>query len=123
MIKKEKIDSNLSLYACLERKYLWNNKIFSSLGNNLDFNDLIKKYLGSFKFALEARYSLEFYNLIGEEEKNFIKEEKDKFPGKETKKDNNIIVEQKKKVEKTSGIGGKKPPGRPGGPTMKPKKK
>ena len=120
--KKEKIDSNLSLYDCLKRKYLWNNKIFSSLGNNLDFNDLIKKYLGSFKFALEARYSLEFYNLIGEEEKNFIKEEKDKFAGKETKKENNIIVEPKKKVEKTSGIGGKKPPV-PGGPKMKPKKK
>ena len=101
---------------------MWNNKIFSSLGNNLDFNDLIKKYLGSFKFALEARYSLEFYNLIGEEEKNFIKEEKDKFAGKETKEEGTIKVEQKKVGGPTSGIGGKKPPG-PEGPKFKNKKK
>jgi hypothetical protein len=120
--KKEKIDSNLSLYACLERKYLWNNKIFSSMINNINFNELIKKYLGNFSFALEVRHSLEFYNLIGEEEKNFIKEEKDKFAGKETKTEDTIKVEPKKVVENTAGIGGKKQPG-VGGPKMKNKKK
>ena len=75
--KKENVDSNLSLYICLERKYLWDNKIFSSIGNN--FKDLIKQYLGSFSFDLKVRHSFEFYNLIGDEDTNFINEEKVKF--------------------------------------------
>ena len=117
--KKENIDYNLSLYACLERKYLWNNKIFNSTGNN--FNDLIKQYLGSFSFALEVRHSFEFYNLIGKEEMNFIKEEKDKFTGKETKRENNIVVQQKETSLNTTGIGGQKKVD--GGPKLKMKNK
>ena len=92
--KKENIDPNLSLYVCLERKYLWNNKIFSSIRYN--FNDLIKKYLGSFSFDLQARHSLELYNFIGEEEKNFIIEEKELFAEKATKFKEKIKVEDKK---------------------------
>ena len=105
--KKENIDPNLSLYICLERKYLWNNKIFSSIGNS--FNDLIKQYLDNFSFALEVRHSLEFYNLIGDEEKKFIIEEKDKFAGKEPKIEENLKIDKQKKLSpKILGMGGRK---------------
>ena len=97
--KKENINPNLKLYISLERKYLWNNEIFLKVGNN--FNDLIKNYLGNFTFALEVKHSIEFYNIISEEEKQFISEEKNKFAGGE----NN---EQKKMIEKAQPKSGKK---------------
>ena len=100
-------DPNLSLYICLERKYLWNNEIFSSIDDN--FNDLIKQYLGSFSFTLEARHSLAFYNLISEEEKNYLKEERDKFTGKDKKTEENLKVkEQNNQKNKILGMGGPK---------------
>ena len=80
-------DPNLSLYVCLERKYLWNNKIFSQVEDG--FNELIKKYLGNFK--LDVKHALEFYNVIGEEERKFMNEEKDRFSGKDTKVPNNLV--------------------------------
>ena len=86
--KKEKINPNLSLYICLERKYLWDNSIFSSIDKN--FNDLIKQYLGSYSFDLKVKHSLEFYNIIGDEDKNFIKEEKNKFEVLELESDSQI---------------------------------
>ena len=104
--KKDNIDPNLSLYVCLERKYLWNNNIFSLIGNN--FNDLIKKYLGSFSFDLEIRHSLEFYNLIGDEEKNFIIKENELFPEKVTKPKDTIKIEDKKILSETLELGGNK---------------
>ena len=101
--KKENIDPNTNLYICLERKYLWNNSIFSSIGDN--FADLIKQYLG--KFSLKVRHSLEFYNIISDEEKKFLKEEKEKFAGKETKPDNNLKIEEPPKLNPTVlGMGG-----------------
>ena len=72
--RKENIDPNLKLYISLERKYLWKNKIFAEIGDN--FKDLIKKYLGNFSFSLEVKHSIEFYNLIEDGEKAFLKEEK-----------------------------------------------
>ena len=87
--KKENINPNLKLYISLERKFLWNNEIFRKVGDN--FNDLIKKYLGNFSFALEVKHSIEFYNLIGEEEKKFISEEKNKFAGGKIKEPGNIV--------------------------------
>ena len=80
---KENIDPNLNLHICLERKYLWNNKIFSA--NNINFNDLIKEYLGKFSFKLQARHSLEFYNIIGDEENKIISEDRDKIDGEDKK--------------------------------------
>ena len=103
--REENNDPNLNLYVCLERKYLWNNKIFSFVGNN--FNDLIKKYLGNLSFELKVKHSFEFYKLVGEEENLFIIGEKDKFAGKEVKKENNLKVKELKK-DNVSGIGGKK---------------
>ena len=100
-------DPNLSLYICLERKYLWNNEIFSSIDDN--FNDLIKQYLGSFSFTLEARHSLDFYNLISEEEKNYLKGERDNFTGKDKKTEENLKVkEQNNQKNKILGMGGPK---------------
>ena len=97
--KKENIDPNLSLYICLERKYLWNNKIFSLIKDNEgSFNDLIKKYLGSFSFSLEVKHSLEFYNLIGDEENQLLREIKDKFAGSEKKTEGNLKKEEQKKL-------------------------
>ena len=92
--KKENIDPNLNLYVCLERKYLWNNKIFSLIGNN--FKYLIKKYLGSFSYDLEARHPLEFYNFIRDEEKNFITKENELFAEKVTKPKDTIKIEKKR---------------------------
>ena len=95
--KKDSIGNpNLSLYICLERKYLWNNKIFTLIGDN--FNDLIKQYLGNFSFALKIKHALEFYNIIGEEEEKFMREENDKFSGKDNQPTNNLIPEGLKKL-------------------------
>ena len=115
---KQNIDANLSLYKCLERKYLWKNKIFAKIGN--EFNDLIKKYLGGFQFTLQVRHAKEFYDLIGEEEKAFIKEVKDKFAGKEKETEGNIKKKEEKKPEPGKGLGGK--PGPKTGAKMKNKK-
>ena len=107
--KKENIDPNSKLYMCLERKYLWSNRIFTKIKNN--FNDLIKQYLGGFSFSLEVRHSLEFYNIIGDEEKKFLIQEKDKFAGKEGKTGENIKIDPPNPLgAKVLGIGGKKPP-------------
>jgi hypothetical protein len=95
--KKEKIDPNLKLYICLERKYLWRNQIFSKIIEKNDFNDLIKKYLDNFSFSLEAKHCIEFYNIIGEKEKKFISEQKDKYNDNienKEKKPINIIVKK-----------------------------
>ena len=105
--KKENIDPNLSLYICLERKYLWDNKIFSLVGDN--FNDLIKNYLGRFSFALEVKHSLEFYNLIGDEENKILRDIKDKFAGNEKRTDDKLKIEEKKKLTaNVLGLGKKK---------------
>ena len=105
--KKENIDPNLKLYNCLQRKYLWKNKIFSSVGDN--FNNLIKQYIGNFSFSLEVRHSLNFYNLIGDEEKKFIMEEKDNFAGKAPKIEIKIKTQEPPKLgTKVIGMGGKK---------------
>ena len=102
--KKENIDPNTNLYICMERKYLWNNAIFSSIGDN--FADLIKQYLGKFSF-LVVKHSLEFYNIISDEEKKFLKEEKEKFAGKETKPDNNLKIGEPVKLNpNVLGMGG-----------------
>ena len=106
--RKENIDPNLKLYISLERKYLWRNKIFAKVGNN--FNDLINQYLGNFTFSLEVRHSVEFYNLINEEEKKFLMEEKDKFAGKDKTEEKKLVTVNPPKVgNKVLGIGGKKP--------------
>ena len=105
--KKENINPNLKLYISLERKYLWNNEIFLKVGNN--FNDLIKNYLGNFTFALEVKHSIEFYNIISEEEKQFISEEKNKFAGGENKEQKKMIEKaQPKSGKKVLGMGGQK---------------
>jgi hypothetical protein len=71
---------------------------------------LIKQYLGGFSFSLEVRHSLEFYNIIGEEEKKFLAQEKDKFAGKEGKTEENMKTNQPKPlIGKVLPIGGKKP--------------
>lgn len=90
--KKEKIDPNLKLYICLERKYLWRNQIFSKITEKNHFNNLIKKYLDNLSFSLEAKHCIEFYNIIGENEIKFISEQKDKYNEKIEKKENNIII-------------------------------
>ena len=120
--KKESIDANLSLYICLGRKYLWNNKIFSLIGENL--NDLIKQYLGNFSFALEIKHALEFYNIIGEEEEKFMREEIDKFSENGTKPKDNLINETQKKLGANVLGMGMKNLGKKEGPKpkMKPKK-
>ena len=117
--RKENIDPNLKLYMCLERKYLWKNKIFSEIGEN--FKDLIKKYIGNFSFPLEVKHSIEFYNLIGVEEKKFLREEKNKFGESAPKNDGKIIIKNppKRRVGNV-GLGGKKPPINKG-PKMKKK--
>ena len=105
--KKENINPNLKLYISLERKYLWNNEIFLKVGNN--FNDLIKNYLGNFTFALEVKHSIEFYNIISEEEKQFISEEKNKFAGGENNEQKKMIEKaQPKSGKKVLGMGGQK---------------
>ena len=105
--RKENIDPNFKLYNCLERKFLWKNQIFSSVGDN--FNNLIKQYVGNFSFSLEVRHSLDFYNIIGDEEKKFIVEEKDKFAGTAAKKEINIKTKDPPKLAKNViGMGGKK---------------
>ena len=114
-------DPNLSLYVCLERKYLWNNKIFSQVGDN--FNELIKKYLDNSKFKIDVKHALEFYNVIGEEERKFMSEEKDRFSGKDTRVANNLVNSGQNKLN--NGIlnltGNKNQ--KIGGPKMKPKQK
>ena len=105
--KKENIDPNLSLYICLERKYLWDNKIFSLIGDN--FNELIKNYLGRFSFALEVKHSLELYNIIGDEENIILRDIKDKFAGNEKRTDDKLKIEEKKKLTaNVLGLGKKK---------------
>ena len=120
--KNENIDPNLNLYLCLERKFLWSNGIFSKIEGN--FNDLIKRYIGSFSFPLEVKHSFDFYNIIGEEEENFILEEKNKFSGLEQKSQNSIVTNVSKITAKTLGIGGNKgnKGNKKGGPKMKNKK-
>ncbi len=117
--KNENIDPNLNLYLCLERKFLWSNEIFLKIEDN--FNDLIKRYIGNFSFPLEVKHSFEFYNIIGEEEENFISEEKNKFTGLEQKNQNNILTNASKITAKTLGLGGNKG-NKKGGPKMKNKK-
>ena len=92
----------------MERKYLWNNNIFNTVGNT--FNDLIKKYLGKFTFSLEVRHSVEFYDLIGEEEKQFLMEEKNTFTGNDIKEANTLLNKNPPKTRpKVLGMGSKKP--------------
>jgi hypothetical protein len=108
--RKENIEPNSKLYISLERKYLWNNEIFTKVGNT--FNDLIKQYLENFTFSLEVKHSVEFYNLIGEEEKQFLLEEKNKFAGKDNDINNEKNLQTKnppKVAPKVLGMGGKKP--------------
>ena len=84
----KKIVHNLKLYQCLERKYLWDNRIFSIIEKEKkDFNILIKEYIGQFSF-LEVGHCFEFYNIIGEEDKKFILQEKEENTFNET--DNEI---------------------------------
>ena len=104
--KNENIDPNLDLYLCLERKFLWSNGIFSEIEDN--FNDLIKRYIGNFSFPLKVKHSFEFYNIIGEEEDNFISKEKIKFTRFEQKNPNNILTNISKITVKTLGLGGYK---------------
>jgi hypothetical protein len=95
--KKEKIDPNLKLYICLERRYLWRNQIFAKITEKKDFNDLIKKCLDNFSFSLEVKHCIEFYNIIGEKEAKFISEQKDKYNEKienPEKKQSNIITKK-----------------------------
>ena len=47
--------------------------------------------MGNFKFELDVKHALEFYNVIGEEERKFMNEEKDRFSGKDTKVPNNLV--------------------------------
>ena len=116
--KKENINPNLKLYISLERKFLWNNEIFRKVGDN--FNDLIKKYLGN--FSLEVKHAIEFYNLIGKEEKDFISEEKKNFTsgGDGGKPKTIITTDPPKPKNKTLGLRGNKPIVK--GPNLKVKK-
>ena len=112
--KKEKIDPNLKLYICLERRYLWRNQIFAKITEKKDFNDLIKKCLDNFSFSLEAKHCIEFYNIIGEKEAKFISEQKDKYNEKieniEKKQSNIIIKNDNNNNKNVLGVntGGKK---------------
>ena len=101
--KNENIDPNQNLYLSLERKFLWSNEIFLKIEDN--FNDLIKRYIGNFSFPLEVKHSFEFYNIIGEEEDNFILEEKNKFPDLEQSIQTNILTDASKITTKTLGLG------------------
>ena len=80
---------NLKLFQCLERKYLWDNKIFSTIKEKgKDFNNLIKEYIRQFSF-LEVGHCFEFYNIIGEEDKKLILQEKEGNTFNETQNRNN----------------------------------
>ena len=72
--KKENIDENLDLCSCLQRKFLWNNHIFNEIQDN--FYNLLKKYFNNFSFSLKVKHSIEFYDIIGEEEKKLFNEGK-----------------------------------------------
>ena len=92
--KKENIvdPPDLELYKCLERQYLWNNKIFSEIKDN--FNELLKNYIGKPSFSLKVRHAFEFYNIIGKDDENLLKNERKKFfrIEPEVKENLNIVV-------------------------------
>ena len=83
---KDNIDETSSLFINLERKYLWNNKIFDKIDEN-KFKAIIKKYGDYFSF-LQVKHCVNFYELIGKEEKEdlykFIKENEIKIEEKQT---------------------------------------
>ena len=90
------IEQNQEIYVCLKRKYLWSNKIFDEVFNN--FDELLKKYLGSFDFPLEVKHSYELYNIIGEEEKLSLLEEGKKYMLEEKKQNKDNIKKSEQKV-------------------------
>ena len=105
--KKEDVDPDLELYKCLERQYLWSNKIFSEIKDN--FKELIKQYIGEPSFSLKVRNVLEFYNIIGKEDMNLLEEERKKFiENKEENNENLDIKETKQKVYKVTQLAHKK---------------
>ena len=83
---KDNIDETSSLFINLERKYLWNNKIFDEIDEN-KFRMTIKYYSDYFSF-LQVKHCVNFYEFIGKEEKEdlykFIKENEIKIEEKQT---------------------------------------
>ena len=60
---------------------------------------------------MEVKHSYDFYKLIGDEEKQFLEEEKKKYAGKDkdTEKPNIIFKPPPEKKFKVLGMGGNKP--------------
>ena len=84
--QKENIDETSNLFMNLERKYLWNNKIFSKIDDN-KFKEKLKKFINNCPF-LQVKHSIKFYELIGTNER----EELNKFIREnETKKDEKLM--------------------------------
>ena len=98
------IDETSNLFMNLERKYLWDNKIFSKIDNN-KFKIILQKYSNDFSF-LQVKHSVKFYELIGKNEKNelneFIKENGIKDEDKQTihNPNNNNYSRNKRKIKK-----------------------
>ena len=91
ILLNEKREGNIistSLYTNLYRKDLWNIKIFIKYPNDSIFKEKIKKYLS--RYSLETNDSLGFYNIIGKEELDEIKKEKNSFGDVEEKHSDNL---------------------------------
>ena len=96
------IDETSNLFMNLERKYLWDNKIFSKIDDN-KFKIILQEYSNDFSF-LQVKHSVKFYELIGKNEKNelnkFIKENGIKDEDKQTihNPNNNHFSRNKRKI-------------------------
>ena len=95
--QKENIDETSNLFMNLERKYLWNNKIFSNIDDN-KFKETLKKFRDRYPF-LQVKHSIKFYELIGAKER----EELNKFI-----KENEINEEKKKIIDNSNNSGNKR---------------
>ena len=93
--QKESIDETSNLFMNLERKYLWNNKIFSQIDDNR-FKEILTKFSNNLSF-LQVKHSLKFYELIGNNER----EELNKFIRE------NEVKEEKRKMKENKGSSSK----------------
>lgn len=66
--QKDNIDETSSLFINLERKYLWNNKIFDKIGEN-NFKTNLKKFIDYFSFV-QVKHAVKIYELIGKNQRD-----------------------------------------------------